>query len=82
MSHHKYVVKLKSQLQWAYEKDEEVNAKDWKRQKWYYDRKIKCANLYVGDLVLICQKAFKGKHKISDRWKNEPYEIIDKLDGL
>ena len=29
-----------------------------------------------GDLVLVRQKAFKGKHKISDRWKNTPYWVI------
>ena len=30
-----------------------------------------------GDLVLVRQKAFKGKHKISDRWENNPYYVIE-----
>ena len=30
-----------------------------------------------GDPVLDRQKAFKGKHKISDRWDNIPYHVID-----
>ena len=29
-----------------------------------------------GGLVLVRQKAFKGKHKISDRWNNTPYQVI------
>ena len=33
-----------------------------------------------GDLVLVRQKAFKGKHKISDRWENIPYWVIQQVD--
>ena len=48
--------------------------------KIYYDRKIRCTKLQVGDLVLVRQYAFKTKHKISDHWQNVPYEVIAQPD--
>ena len=30
-----------------------------------------------GDLVLVKMLAFEGKHKISDRWEDNPYIVID-----
>ena len=29
--------------------------------------------------MLVRQKAFKGKHKIQDRWENIPYYVIEKV---
>ena len=34
-----------------------------------------------GHLVLVRQKAFKGKHKISDRWENTTYHVIQCIGG-
>ena len=34
--------------------------------------------LMVGDKVLLKHTAFKGKHKIQDRWVNTIYEVIEK----
>ena len=31
---------------------------------------------------MVCQKAFKGKHKIADKWENMPYRIVDKVIGM
>ena len=28
-------------------------------------------------MVLVWQKAFKGKHKIQDRWENIPYKVLE-----
>ena len=30
---------------------------------------------------MVRQKAFKGKHKISDRWGNTPYHVIQHIGG-
>ena len=38
---------------------------------------MKCTKLEPRDLVLIRQKAFKGKHKVSNRWENTPYHVIE-----
>ena len=66
---HKYVEKLKNKMKWAFKKAAEISLKESTRQKRYYDRKIKCSQLKTGDLVLVCQKGFKGKHKIQDKWE-------------
>ena len=42
---------------------------------------MKCTKLEPGNLVLVRQKAFKGKHKVSDRWKNTPYHVIEHVGG-
>ena len=60
-----YVEKLQKRLAWAYKKAQEVNHKENKRNKRIYDKKIRCTKLEVGDKVLVRQKAFKKKHKIS-----------------
>ena len=39
--------------------------------------KIKCSKLKTGDLVLVHQKGFKGKHKIQDKWENTPYKVVE-----
>ena len=46
------------------------------KKVWRYDQNVKCTKLESGDLALVRQKAFKGKYKISDRWQNTPYEVI------
>ena len=39
---------------------------------------MKCrgAALDVGDLVLVKQTAWKGRHKIQDRWESEEYQVV------
>ena len=47
------------------------------RQKKYYDLKVHCAPLRVGDVVVLRQKSFWGKAKIQDRWDSTLYEVIE-----
>ena len=35
------------------------------------------AELEVGDLVLVKQTAWKGRHKIQDQWEDEEYQVVD-----
>ena len=74
---HKYVEKLKNKMKWAFKKATEVSLKESARQKRYYDKKIRCSKLKPGDLVLVRQKGFKGKHKIQDKWENTPYKVVE-----
>ena len=46
-----------------------------------YDQNVKCTKLEPGDLVLVRQKTFKGNHKISNRWENTPYCVIEHVGG-
>ena len=34
------------------------------------------AALDIGDLVLVKKTAWKGRHKIQDRWKSDEYQVI------
>ena len=79
---HKYVQCLKNYLRWAYKKAEEASTQIWKCEKQNYDKQLHCAKLEEGNLVLIRQKAFKGKHKIADQWENDLYEVISKLQNM
>ena len=41
-----------------------------------YDQKCRGAELEIGDLVLVKQTAWKGRHKIQDKWENEEYQVV------
>ena len=41
-----------------------------------YDQKGRGAELDVGDLVLVKQTAWKGRHKIQDKWETEEYQVV------
>ena len=71
-STHNYVNKLCARYVWAYRKAHEAKQKEIQHSKICYDKNAKCSKLQPGDLVLVRQKAFKGKHKIKDRWEIHP----------
>ena len=73
----KYVKNLKQRMDWAYKTANKVVKKEQEQNKWHYDHKVRCAQLKVGNKVLLKCTAFKGKHKIQDRWKNTIYEGIE-----
>ena len=69
---HSFIQKLQKRLEWAYKWAQEISKKESEHSKTRYNENIKCTKLESGDLVLVQQKAFKGKHKISDIWENTP----------
>ena len=54
-----------------------VPSKQQARHKGFYDRKCRGATLDVGNLVLVKQTAWKGRHKIQDCWEEEEYQVVD-----
>ena len=38
---------------------------------------MRASRLEPGDLYLVRQKAFGGKHKIGDQWENAKYVVIE-----
>ena len=72
-----YATKLKKRLQFAYKVASKEAQKAADRNKANYDLKVREATLDVGDRVLIRQVAFKGRHKISDKWDKDPYVVTD-----
>ena len=71
-----YVEKLEKRLAWAFKKAQQVNEKEKKKNKRNYDKKVRCSKLDIGDRVLVRQKAFKGKHKVQDKWKGNTYVVV------
>ena len=45
------------------------------RHKGLYDRRCKGAALDIGDLVLVKNTSWKGRHKIQDRWESDECQV-------
>ena len=72
-----YVTQLRRRLRFAHKKAKHVAAKQQARHKELYDRRCRGAALDIGDLVLVKKTAWKGKHKIQDRWESDEYQVIE-----
>ena len=71
-----YVTQLRRRLRFAHKKAKQVAGKQQARHKGLYDRRCKGAALDIGDLVLVKKTAWKGRHKIQDRWESDEYQVI------
>ena len=79
----KYVKALQRRLEYAFKKVAKFSKKEAMRSKRRYNNSAKCSKLEPGDLVLVRKKGFQEKHKISDRWEQDPYEVVrQRQDGL
>ena len=78
-SRQNYARKLQARLNWAFKVAKDVNLKETERQKRYYDRKMRCQNLIVGDMVLVKEKGSSGNYKINDKWETNPYMVIEHM---
>ena len=72
-----YVSHLRRRLKFAHNKAKQMAKRQQTKHKGLYDRKCRGAELKVGDLVLVKQTAWKGRHKIQDRWEDEEYQVVD-----
>ena len=72
-----YVSQLRRRLKFAHNKAKQVASKQQARHKGLYDRKCRGATLDIGDLVLVKQTAWKGRHKIQDHWEEDEYQVVD-----
>ena len=71
----KFIQKLRECTKWAHEKAEAFQAKESLRHKHNCDRRSRAAALEVGDTVLVHVTAFKGCHKMQERWENREYVV-------
>lgn len=71
-----YVTKLKKRLHFAYKVASKEAEKSAERNKTRYDAKVRESTLDIGDRVLVRNVAFKGKHKLADKWERDPYVVI------
>ena len=72
-----YISQLKKRLQFAYRKAKCMAQKQQARHRGLYNLRCRGATLSVGDLVLVKQTAWKGRHKIQDRWEDREYQVED-----
>ena len=72
-----YISQLRRRLQFAYRKAKHMAQKQQARHRGLYDLKCRGATLTMGDLVLVKQTAWKGRHKIQDRWQSREYQVVD-----
>ena len=70
-----YIAKLHECLWEAFKEVQVQSTSEAERQKQYYDRKASSISLKTGDFILAKADAYKGKRKVKDWWKEEPYEV-------
>ena len=73
----RYVQKLKQRLNFAFKKAKEMSQKQAQKYKSSYDRKIKGSQLTENDIVLVKRVAWKGRHKIQNKWEPSEYVVIE-----
>ena len=71
----RYIEELQERLQKSYQLALKSSQKAKERQKEHYDLKTRGAKVEEGDRVLVKIVAFDGKHKIADRWEEDPYIV-------
>ena len=72
-----YISQLKRRLQFAYRKAKHISQKQQARHRGLYNLKCRGATLSVGDLVLVKQTPWKGRHKIQAKWEDREYQVVD-----
>ena len=73
--HLKICTKVRECTKWAQKKAEALQAEETQCHKKNYDKQSKTVALEVGDMVLVSVTAFKGHHKIQNRWENSGYVV-------
>ena len=68
-AHHEYVSWLEDKLHWAYNLAQEMQDREAKYNKQWYDQRMRSTQLEPGDHVLLQWKGFQAKHKIVDWWE-------------
>ena len=72
----KYAEDIQDRLRKAYDIASRNARKAQEQQKSGYDKRVKGAVLHPGDRVLVKIVSFEGKHKLADRWEEDPYRIV------
>ena len=60
----------------AHNKAKQMVNRQQAKHRELYDQKCRSAELEVGDLVLVKQTVWKGRHKIQDKWETEEYQVV------
>ena len=77
-----YIANLRDRLSVAYQKVIEESMKYAARNKQSYDSRAQQTSIQVGDLVLVRNLNIRGKHKLADRWEEDPFQVVECIPGL
>ena len=72
----RYVSQLRRRLRFAHNKAKQMAKRQQARHKRLYEKRCRGDELEVGDLVLVKQIDWKGRHKIQDKWEDEKYQVM------
>lgn len=72
-----YMKSLKEKIKATQEIVREHNNAARQKQKHYYDKKAKDSQFAIEDKVLVRVLAFKGRHKIADKFEVDVYTVIE-----
>ena len=70
------ISQLRRRFTFAHRKAKHMAQRQQATHRGLYDLKCRGATLSVQDLVLVKQTAWKGRHKIQDRWEREEYQVV------
>lgn len=70
-----FVSNLRDRLDFTYKLVTQEAQKASEKQKLQYDKKVTSSTLQPGDRVLVKKTSFQGKHKLSNKWEEEPYTV-------
>lgn len=80
--HSQYVQSLKSRLKESYNIASKNAAKASEKNKSRFDQRVTPSKLELGDRVLVRSVRLRGKHKISDKWEQDIYVVVDQAGDL
>ena len=68
---------MKNRLKQAYKIATKLANQGLIKQKNYYDQKARAAVVEPGDRVLVKILAFESRQKISDKWEDSVYTVLE-----
>ena len=72
-----YVQNFKERLSYAYDIASTEARKAAEKSKRHYDLSVRESKLQPGDRVLVRNVGLKGKHKLADKWEDQPYTVLE-----
>ena len=67
---------MRRRLKFSHNKAKQMAKREQAKHRELYDQKCRGIELEIGDLVLVKQTAWKGRHKIQDKWETEKYQLV------
>uniref|UniRef100_A0A8C5DDV5 Gypsy retrotransposon integrase-like protein 1 n=1 Tax=Gouania willdenowi TaxID=441366 RepID=A0A8C5DDV5_GOUWI len=78
-THSEYVRGLRQRLQESYTLASKSSLKMGEKNKARFDKKVRAAELFEGDRVLVRNVNIRGKHKLADRWEQKIHVVVTRI---